>query len=79
MAPSARNFRYRRSARDTWAMNSSEPIQGLAVYASGSYPVQISRGHRIMAAHRADLTAEVDPETGEVRFFVKLEDLPKLR
>ena len=45
-------------------------IDGLSVYASGVFPVELSAGKRINARHRVPVQASVDGSTGEVRFFV---------
>lgn len=45
-------------------------ISGLSVFASGTYPVEISAGKRIDARHRVTVHASVDVSTGEVRFSV---------
>ena len=48
-------------------------IDGLNVFASGVFAVEISVGKRINASHREPVLASVDVSTGEVRFYVDLE------
>lgn len=45
-------------------------IDGLSVFASGVYAVELSAGKRINANHRVPVRASVDVSTGEVRFYV---------
>lgn len=54
-------------------------INGLTVFASGVFPVEISAGKRINAQHRVPVQASVDPTTGEVRFYVNPEAIKKLK
>ena len=55
------------------------PINGLSVFASGVFPVEISAGKRINAQHRVPVQASVDATTGEVRFYVNPEAIEKLK
>lgn len=55
----------------------SEFLDDCDVYAASSYPVAISRGHRIK--QKVDLKARVDAETGEVTFYVPLDEIGTLR
>lgn len=59
-------------------MNDSQ-INGLSVFASGVFPVELSAGKRINANHRVPVRASVDVSTGEVRFFVEPEAIEILR
>ena len=45
-------------------------LSELSVYASGTYPVELSVGKRISGRHRVPLRASVEVPTGEVRFDV---------
>jgi hypothetical protein len=45
-------------------------IRDLAVFASGTFPVEISAGKRVNGRHRVPVRASVDVSTGEVRFSV---------
>ncbi len=54
-------------------------IDGLSVFANGVFPVEISAGKRINAAHRVAVRASVDVASGEVRFFVDPQALAVLR
>ena len=53
-------------------------IEDLAVYASGTFPVEISKGKRISQTKRVKLKASVDCETGKVSFYVDKDDIKKL-
>jgi len=55
----------------------SEFLEDCDVYAAMSYPVAISRGHRVK--QKVNLKARVDADTGEVTFYVPLEDIGTLR
>ncbi len=55
----------------------SEFLEDCDVYAAMSYPVAISRGHRVK--QKVNLKARVDAETGEVTFYVPLDDIGTLR
>ncbi len=57
---------------------SEKKIVDLAVYASGIYPVELSRGKRIRVAQRVKLKASVDCDTGKVTFYVNKDDIEKL-
>ncbi len=57
---------------------SEKKIHDLVVYASGTYPVELSKGKQISEARRVKLKASVDCETGEVSFSVDKDDLKKL-
>lgn len=48
-------------------------IDGLSVFASGVFPIEISAGKRINANHRVPVLASVNVSTGEVRFYVDQE------
>lgn len=48
----------------------SSQLSGLSVYASGTYPVELSAGKRVNSRHRVPLRASVDTSTGEVTFYV---------
>lgn len=54
-------------------------LSGLSVYASGTYPVELSVGKRINGRHRVPVCASVDTSTGEVRFYVDPEGIEILR
>jgi hypothetical protein len=54
-------------------------IRDLSVYAQGLYKVQLSSGKQISESRRVDVRADVDPATGEVRFYVDPLDIDKLR
>ena len=56
----------------------NKKIEGLAVYSSGVYPVEISKGKQINSANRVKLKASVDCETGEVSFYVDKSEITKL-
>lgn len=58
--------------------NPDNNIIDLAVYASGTYPVEISKGKQINQAKRVKLNASVDRQTGAVTFFVDKTELTKL-
>ena len=54
-------------------------IGGLSVTeASSNAVVELSNGAAWSAKRRATLKAAVDVETGEVRFYIDPEDVPKL-
>lgn len=55
----------------------SEVIDNCDVHASGSYPVSISHGHRLL--RKVDLKARVDTDTGEVTFYVPTDQIVELR
>ena len=50
-------------------------LSRLGVYASGTYPVELSVGKRISGRHRVPLPASVEISTGEVRFYVDPEGI----
>jgi len=54
-------------------------LSGLSVYASGTYPVELSVGKRISGRHRVPLRASVEISTGEVRFYVDPEGIEILQ
>ncbi len=54
-------------------------LSGLSVYASGTYPVELSVGKRISGRHRVPLQASVEVSTGEVRFYVDQEAIEILQ
>ena len=54
-------------------------LSGLSVYASGTYPVELSFGKRISARRRVPVRASVDVSTGEVSFYVDPEGIEILR
>ncbi|WP_181034250.1 hypothetical protein [Arthrobacter sp. GMC3] len=54
-----------------------EFIEDCDVYAASSYPVEISAGRRVLG--KIKLKARVNAETGEVSFYVPLEEISKLR
>lgn len=56
----------------------NKKIEGLVVYASGTFPVEISNGKRINSTNRVKLNASVDCETGEVSFYVDMSEITKL-
>jgi len=56
----------------------SNKIEDLVVYASGVYPVELSKGKSISQTKRIKLKASVDCETGEVSFYVDKDDIKKL-
>ncbi len=55
----------------------SESLDDCDVYAASSYVVAISRGHRV--THKVNLKARVDVDTGEVTFYVPLDEIGALR
>lgn len=55
----------------------AEFIEDCEIHAGGSYPVAISHGHPILG--KVELKARVNPETGEVTFYVPIEKIPKLK
>jgi hypothetical protein len=55
----------------------AEHIEDCDVYAASSYPVEISHGHRVM--RKVALKARVDTDTGEVTFYVPLDEIDTLR
>lgn len=55
----------------------SETIEDCDVYVAGSYAVAISHGHRVW--QKADLKARVHSDTGEVTFYIPLEQVEVLR
>ena len=55
----------------------SESLDDCDVYAASSYAVAISRGHRI--TQKVNLKARVDADTGEVTFYVPLDEIGALR
>lgn len=55
----------------------AEIIEDCDVYAAGSYAVAISHGHRVRG--KVDLKARVDVDTGEVTFYVPVEQIDVLR
>jgi hypothetical protein len=55
----------------------SEYIENLDVYAASSYKVAISGRNRV--TRKVGLKARVDASTGEVRFFIPLDDVDVLR
>lgn len=57
----------------------SNQLSGLSVYASGTYPVELSVGKRISGRHRVPVRASVEISTGEVRFYVDPEQIDILR
>lgn len=57
-------------------MEDKKTIDNCDVYASGSYQVEISHGHRIMK--KLPLKAKVDCDTGEVTFYVDKSEIDKL-
>ncbi len=59
--------------------NSLRKIEDLDVYASGTYPVEISKGKSISASKRVKLKASIDCETGKVSFYVDKDDIKKLK
>ncbi len=50
-------------------------LGGLSVYASGTFPVELSVGKRVSGRHRVPLRASVEISTGEVRFYVDPEGI----
>lgn len=54
-------------------------IDGLSVYSSGVFPVELSVGKHINARHRVPVRATVDGSTGEVRFYVDQAGIKILR
>ena len=58
---------------------SETTIDGLSVFAGGVYPVELSAGKRINAAHRVEVRASVDVFTGEVRFYVDTDAVETLK
>ena len=54
-------------------------LSGLSVYASGTFPVELSVGKRISGRHRVPLRASVEIATGEVRFYVDPEGVEILQ
>jgi hypothetical protein len=54
-------------------------LSGLSVYASGTYPVELSVGKRISGRHRVPLRASVEISTGEVRFYLDPEGIEILQ
>lgn len=57
-------------------MNENQPLK-LRLFASTTYPVQLARSVSYRSKERLDVHAEVNPETGEVRLLVELQDLAK--
>lgn len=57
----------------------SSQLSGLSVYASGTYPVELSVGKRVSARHRVPLRASVDISSGEVSFYVDPEEIEILQ
>ena len=57
----------------------TKKIDGLAVYAMGQFPVEISQGKQISSTKRVKMKASVDSETGEVSFYIDKEDIQKLK
>ncbi len=55
----------------------TEFIENCDVYAASSYAVAISHGHRVK--QKIDLKARIDTETGEVTFYVPLNEIDTLR
>lgn len=55
----------------------TEFIENCDVYAASSYPVEISAGRRIMG--KVQVKARVNTETGEVSFYVPVDEIAKLR
>ena len=53
-------------------------IEDLAVYASGTFPVEISQGKQVSSTKRVKLKAAVDSQTGEVSFYVDKDDIKRL-
>lgn len=57
-----------------------EPLAGLQVYAQGTFPVEVSKkGMKSKPAERVPLLAQVDPVSGEVRFYVDPKRIGDLR
>ncbi len=56
----------------------TKKIEDLVVYASGLFPVELSKGKTISQTKRIKLKASVDRETGEVSFYVDKDDIKKL-
>ncbi len=54
-------------------------LSGLSIYASGTFPVELSVGKRISGRHRVPLRASVEISTGEVRFHVDPEGIKILQ
>ena len=52
-------------------------IEDCDVFAASSYPVEISAGHRMLG--KIKLKARVNTETGEVGFYVPVDEISKLR
>lgn len=55
----------------------AELIEDCDVYAATSYQVALSHGHRIN--QKVNLKARVDTDTGEVTFYVPVEEINTLR
>lgn len=53
-------------------------IADLRVSASQSYPIELSNGRAMSSKRRVEVKAAVNTETGEVRFYVDPQDVPKL-
>lgn len=58
---------------------SEKKIEDLAVYAMGTFPVEISQGKQVSSTKRVKLKASVDSESGEVSFYVDKKDIKKLK
>ncbi len=54
-------------------------LSGLSIYASGTFPVELSVGKRISGRHRVPLRASVEISTGEVSFHVDPEGIKILQ
>ena len=53
-------------------------ISGLRVSAMQTYPIVLSNGRSMSAKRHAEVKAAVDTETGDVRFYIDLDELPRL-
>lgn len=53
-------------------------ITDLRVSASQTYPLELSNGRSMSPKRRVEVKASVNTETGEVRFYIDPEDVPKL-